>query len=289
MAKNLDMDCLRTFVTIVDVGSFVEAARRVGRTASAVSLQIGRLEDQVGAKLFRKVGRRMVPSPEGDRLLITARQVLELNDQVVEALSHHDLSGEISIGAIQDIADGVLPSVLARFTQAHPGVRLTAKVDRSKALAEAVDNGMLDLAIAVHGWSDVRHKRIRRDKMVWLGASHFKLSDTDTVPLVVFEPPCGFRDAAINSLNSAGRDWQVVFTSPSLSGLRAAIEAGLGVTARTLDSFQGQLGPLSRSSRLPKLPSVDLALYARPNLTAPASRLYEIIVDEVQKSDLDRP
>ncbi len=279
---NLDMDCLRTFVTIIDVGSFAEAALRVGRTASAVSLQISRLEDQVGTKLFQKVGRRMVPSPEGERLLNTARQMLDLNDQVVEALTHQHLSGEITIGAIQDFADSVLPCVLARFGQAHPGIRIAARVDRSKALADAVDKGELDLAIGVHGWSNRPHKKIRSDKMVWLGGEDFVLADNEPVPLVVFEPPCGFRDAAISSLNEAGREWEVVFTSPSLSGLRAAIEAGLGVTARTLNSFQGNLRPMPPSSRLPKLPPVDFAIYTKPDPAAPALRLSEIIMEELQ-------
>lgn len=282
MRVNLDMDCLRTFVTIVDVGSFAEAAQRVGRTASAVSLQINRLEDQVGAKLFQKMGRRMVPSPEGERLLNTARQILDFNDQVVEALNHRHLSGEIAIGSIQDFADSILPSVLARFGQAHPRVRLTATVDRSKTLADAVDSGRLDLAIGVHGWSSRKHKKIRTDKMVWLGNADYLLTESDPVPLVVFEPPCGFRDAAISCLNQADREWEIVFTSPSLSGLRAAIEAGLGITVRTINSFEGNLRPLPQSSHLPKLPSVDFALYTKPDLDATALRLCEIVVEELR-------
>lgn len=283
---NLDMDCLRTFVTIVDVGSFAEAAQRIGRTASAVSLQISRLEGQVGAKLFQKVGRRMAPSPEGERLLNTAGQMLALNDQVVEALTHQHLCGEISIGAIQDFADSILPFVLARFRQAHPRVRISAKVDGSKALAHAVDAGGLDLAIGVHGWSNRPHKKIRTDKMMWLSGVDFVLTEGEPVPLVVFEPPCGFRDAAISSLNQAGREWEIVFTSPSLSGLKAAVEAGLGITVRTLNAFQGRLRPLPKSLRLPKLPCVDFALYTKPELSAPASRLCEIVMDELQ---LKRP
>ena len=274
---------MRTFVTIVDVGSFAEAAQRVGRTASAVSLQMARLENQIGAKLFQKAGRRMIVSPEGERLLDTAQQMLNLNDQIVEALAHQHLSGDISIGAIQDFADSILPSVLARFRQAHPRVRITAKVDRTKALADAVDSGSLDLAVGLYGWSSRKHKKIRTDKMLWLGSADFVLAESEPVPLVVFEPPCGFRDAAINSLNQAGREWQIVFTTPSLSGLRAAIEAGLGITARTLISFHGNLRPLRQSSKLPKLPSVDFALYTKSGRDACTSRLGEIVVEELRE------
>lgn len=278
---NLDMDCLRTFVIIVDVGSFAEASLRIGRTASAVSLQVSRLEAQLGAQVFRKLGRKMVLSPEGERVLAMARQILNLNDLVIETLTLQNIAGEINIGAIQDFADSVLPAVLSRFRQAHPRIRLTAKVDRSKVLADAVETGALDLAVGVYGWSTRPHKKIRTDKMVWLGSKEFFVSDNDPVPLVVFEPPCGFREAAIRSLDQAGRNWEVVFTSPSLSGLRAAVEAGLGITVRTLDSFQGNLHPPLDTLHLPKLPSVDFGLYTKNDLSVPERRLCEILVEEL--------
>lgn len=279
---NLDMDCLRTFVTIIELGSFAEAAEAVGRTASAVSLQVNRLETQAGARLFHKVGRNRIPSPEGERLLETARKILDLNDRVVETLGHPQLTGEIKIGAIQDFADSVLPSILARFKLAHPQVRITARIERSKALAEAVDKGTLDLAIGVHGWSTRPHKKIRSDKMVWLGGSGFTLARTEPVPLVVFDPPCSFRNAAINALDKKKRDWFISFSSPSLSGLHAAVRAGLGVTVRTMTSFQSDLRPLSRSSQLPKLPTVGFTTYTKEKLSEPAVRLSQIIEEELQ-------
>lgn len=285
MITNLDMDCLRTFVTIVDLGSFAEAAQRIGRTASAVSLQINRLEEQVGVKLFQKMGRRMMPSPEGERLLSTARQVLDLNDQVVEALAHQTLSGEISLGAIQDFADSVLPSVLAKYRQSHPNVRITARVDRSQKLVEAVESGQLDLAIGVDGLSGTSVRTVRRDRVEWLGHEDFELSAGEPVPLVMFEPPCIFREAAINALNRAGREWQVVFTSPSLSGLRAAVEARLGLTVRTYNSFQGQLRPLPSSAKLPDLPAIEFALYAKPDLNDSGQRLCEIFIEQLSEKN----
>ena len=108
-----------------------------------------------------------------------------------------------------------------------------------------------------------------------------------TVPLVVFEPPCGFRDAAIEALNRAGRVWEFVFTSPSLSGLRAAVEAGLGFTARTLSSFEGRLHPLPAACGLPKLPAVGFALYRKSDLGAPAARLCSIVAEVVQAPSRD--
>lgn len=276
---NLDMDCLRTFSAIIEFGSFAVAAQSVGRSASAVSLQIGRLENQVGTKLFHKVGRRMLPSPEGEHLINAASHILNLNDEIIESLTHRNLTGEIRIGAIQDFADSILPTVLARFGQAHSGVRIIAKVDRSEVLADMVDKGSLDLAIGVHGSSKLVYEIISTEKMVWLSSPDFVLNGVSTIPLIVFDPPCEFRRTAIDGLNQAGRTWEIVFTSPSLSGLKAAINAGLGITVRTRNLFGQDMKVLPKSSLLPELPTLDFAIYAKQDLAPPAERLCQIIKD----------
>lgn len=233
-------------------------------------------------KLFSKLGRRMVLRPEGERLLDTARKLLALNDQIVETLAHQSLSGEISLGAIQDFADSILPTVLAQFRQSHPDVRISARVDSSKKLIEAVEKGKLDLALCARELSGSFRQVVRTDRMQWLGCADYPLSENDTVPLVVFEQPCMFRDAAISALNEAGREWEVVFTSPSLSGLRAAAAAGLGVTVRTINSFHDQLSPVDPLARLPALPQVDFALYTKPELSDAALRLCEIFTEQLR-------
>jgi len=273
MLTNLDMDCLRTFVAIIELGSYAEASRLVGRTPSAVSLQIRRLEGQVGVSLFQRAGRRMVPSPEGERLLVTARQILQLNDSIVDEFAFPRLSGEVSLGSIQDFADTFLPEILARFNRAHPNVRISVKVDRTKFLAKAVEKGDLDLAIGVHGWSRRRDHAIRREQMIWIGAETIHLEPNAPVPLVLFEPPCSFRDAAINVLNQAGKEWDIVYTSPSLSGLRAAVQAGLGVTARTGLLISSGIKALPKSTGLPKLPSIEFGLYEGSDLADAGSQL----------------
>lgn len=288
MMTNLDMDCLRTFVTIVDQGSFARAAQTVGRTTPAVSLQITRLEDQLRTKLFQKSGRRMVLSPEGEQLISLARQILALNDRAVESLHHNTLRGEVSIGAIQDFADTFLPAVLSTFKASHPDVRITARVDRSRNLVTAVDNGHLDLAIGVSGLSVNSRQAISFDQIEWFGQKDLCLTGQGPVPLVLFEPPCPFREAALHALNEAGIEWQVTFTSPSLSGLRAAVEAGLGITARTVNSFRGQLPALSAESRLPALPPISFDLYAKPDLTQAAARLGDIVAQTVQQPALGK-
>jgi len=279
MLANLDMDCLRTFVAIIERGSYAEASRLVGRTPSAVSLQIRRLEGQVGVSLFRRAGRRMIPSPEGERLLVTARQILQLNDSIVAEFAFPRLSGEVSLGSIQDFADTILPEILTRFDRTHPKVRISVKVDRTKVLAKAVEKGDLDLAIGVHGWSRRKDLAIRREQMIWIGGETLHLAPNAPVPLVLFEPPCSFRDAAIDALNQAGKKWDIVYTSPSLSGLRAAVQAGLGVTARTALLISSGVKALPKSTDLPKLPSIEFGLYESSELTDAGSQLKTQILE----------
>ncbi len=281
MPTNLDMDCLRTFVAIIELGSYAEASRFVGRTPSAVSLQIRRLEEQAGVTLFQRTGRRMIPSPEGERLLITARQILRLNDSIVGEFTFPRLSGEVSLGVIQDLADTVLPEILARFDRIYPKVHISVKVDRTKFLAAAVEKGDLDLAIGVHGWSRRKDHAIQLEQMIWIGGDAMRLEPNSPVPLVLFEPPCSFRDAAIDALNLAGKEWDIVYTSPSLSGLRAAVQAGLGVTARTMLLISSGVKALPKSIGLPKLPSIEFGLYEGSDLTDAGSELKAQVLEVI--------
>lgn len=283
MPVNLDMDCLRTFAAIIELGSYAAASERIGRTQSAVSLQIRRLEEQLGVRLFQRRGRRMVASPEGERLLPAAQEILQRNDLIVGELAFPLLSGEISLGSIQDFADTMLPEILARFSHTHPTVRIFVKIDRTKVLAEAVDRGEIDLAIGVNK-ATRENDAVRYEKMVWIGADSKQLSADARVPLVLFEPPCSFRDAALDGLKKTGRQWDIVYTSPSLSGLKAAVQAGLGVTVRTALFVSSGLRTMPASSRLPELPRVGFGLYESENPSEAATQLKHHITTVIART-----
>lgn len=262
MTVNLDMDCLRTLVSVAETGTRARAAETVGRTPAAVSLQIGRLEERLGVALFRRVGRRMVFTEEGERLLGYARRILAVNDEALAALSPQRIEGPVRFGTTQDFADTILAGVLGDFTRVHPGVRLKVRVETSAALVEAAERGVLHLVLAVVGSGDLNAEPVIRLPMQWLGAPGLTLDPEVPVPLILFEPPCPFRKAALEALDRAGRPWRIAYTSPSLSGLRAAVEAGLGVTVRT-DLFRGAAGAApAQVADLPRLPEVAYGLYS---------------------------
>lgn len=285
MPVNLDPDCLRSLIAIAESGSFARAAERVSRTPSAVSLQIRRLEDQAGARLFEKQGRCQVLTDAGKLLLEFARRLIYTNDAAIAALSSTGLSGPVRFGATQDFADTVLPTMLSRFARTHPDVRLFVRIDHSKALATAVEAGELDLALAVSSPSDGNQSIVRQDAMAWIGSENFIIDPTISMPLILFEPPCSFREAGLKGLDRAGIEWRIVYSSPSLSGLRAAVKAGLGITVRTADFIENGLKVLNNQQKLPSLPEVTFSLYANSVLeTAVVTALRHIVIDELQRT-----
>jgi DNA-binding transcriptional LysR family regulator len=287
----LDLDVLRTFVTGHDLGTFAAAAERLGRSQSALSLQLRKLEAQTGETLLRKDGRGLAPTPAGEIMLSYARRLIELNDEAVAAVRGVAVEGWVRLGLVQDFAESWLPALLGRFVRAHPGVRVEARVDRGAVLAAAVAKGDLDLALV---WGDLpgAHRTVLAGMpMVWVGAPQHAIGPLRPLPLVTFEPPCVFRDAAVRALDRAGIPWRVVFTSPSLAGLWAAVEAGLGVTPRTRQAVPARLGILPGGDDLPELDAIaGLSLHAAGGATTPAvARLREALIETIKGEESVEP
>ncbi|WP_246270211.1 LysR substrate-binding domain-containing protein [Hongsoonwoonella zoysiae] len=268
---NLDMDVLRTFVAGIELGSFARAAERVGRSPSAVSLQLRKLEEQVGQTLFEKKGRGLALTEAGEILLGYARRMLDLNDEARTALSGLSaLEGWVRIGIPQDFAETWLPDLLARFQRAHPKTRVEARVDRGTHLVEAVDTGTLDLALTWGRLGNARAEVLQERQVVWIGPASYACDVAEPFPLVAFDEPCMFRRAAIAALEREKIAWRHVFASPSLSGLWAAVSAGLGVTARTLEGKPPGLSLIdAREAGLPELGSIELAIHGKGGKAGP--------------------
>ena len=250
---NLDMDVLRTLVTAQLLGSFNRAADRIGRSQSAVSQQIRKLEDQLGLKLFRKLGRGLAPTESGEIVLAYARRILDLNDEAVLALRGQALDGVVRFGLPGDFAEAWLPVALGRFRRAHPSVRIETVVDGNRRLLDHLDRGELDLVVALGHAGRGDAEPVATVAPVWIGpASDEKLWQAgEPIPLALLDAPCLFRRIALAALDRAGLAWRVTFSSPGLHGLRAAVEAGLGVTLRTAIGLPSGLRVLGPAEGLP--------------------------------------
>src|SRR5579862_6535544 len=231
---NLDIDVLRTLVAAQKLGGFGRAAEQVGRSQSAVSQQIHKLEERVGLPLFRKQGRGLELTEAGETVLSYARRIVELNDEAVTAVRGASIDGAVRFGLAGDFAEAGLPEALGRFARAHPSVRVEAMVERNATLLDRLDRGQLDLALTLGHGNRPGAERIGTLPLVWIGrADAAPRRPNEPVPLALFEGNCFCRTTAIDALDAAGLPWRVAFTSPSLHGLWAAVEAGLAVTVRT--------------------------------------------------------
>ena len=263
-----DLDVLRSFVTGVEMGSFARAADRLGRSTSAISAQLKKLEEQLGMPVLRKTGRGMTPTAAGESLLAYARRLLELNDDAVAAVRGVELAGSIRLGMPEDFGEHILTEVLGRFAHAHPRVRIEARVARNAQLMEQLAAERLDLLLAwdagsSDGPASVTHL-IDALPMRWIGkadaAPLAPAGGGEPLPLVMLDAPCLMRTAATSALDRAGIAWRVAFTSPSLGGVWAAVAAGLGVTVRTAIGVPAHLRLLDAGT-LPPLPTVGLSLH----------------------------
>ena len=274
MTVNLPTNLLRSFVAIVDAGSMLNAAEQVFVTQSALSLQIKRLEELVQQILFAREGRRLALTPAGQVLLDYARRVLSLHDEAVAAVSSGQFSGPVRIGMVQDFAETLLSGLLARFCALHPDAQIYARVAGTAELLALLDRGQLDIVIG-YAAADDRHA-LKRSPMLWFGRD--ELADRNVIPLAVLEQPCRFREAAIAGLEAVGRPWRIAIETPNLSTLRAAVEAGLGLTCRT-----PQFLPTSLSiGSLPELPQVAYIVRTRGEQSEAAVRLLDLATEVVR-------
>ena len=279
---NLDIDVLRMLVAARQLGGFNRAAGRIGRSQSAVSQQLRKLEEQLGAPLFRKQGRGLVPTEAGSTVLAYAQRILALNDEAVSAVRGLATEGVVRFGLPADFAETWLPAALGRFKRAHPAVRVEAFVDRNRLLLDRLDQGELDLVLALgnDGRSDA--EPLARLPQVWIGpaaAAPIRVPG-EPLQLAVYEAPCFFRREAQAALDRAGLPWHVAFTSASLQGLWDAIEAGLGITLRTAAGLPATVAVLGPSAGLPPVPALDLCLHDGGRPPAPAlARLRAIVIE----------
>jgi DNA-binding transcriptional LysR family regulator len=258
---HLDFELLETFVAIAEGGSFTRAGERLHKTQSTVSQQIKRLETRMGTPLLIRNTRLVALTEQGEMFLGYARRLLELEEQALSAMGETRIEGQIRLGCAQDIADGGLAYMLAQFSRLYPKLRMEVRVDANCRLREAVGDGALDLAVVLQEPGD-GGEVLDCLKRVWVAGPEFRVPRTEPLPLVLFDTPCIFRNAALAALERAGIAWRITLTTPSLTGLRAAVRAELGVSVRTNRWLENDLRIID--SPLPALPDVELAIHTHP-------------------------
>lgn len=228
---------LRTFIAAADSGSFTQAASLVFRTQSAVSMQIKRLEAELGRTLFTREGRGVALTGDGETLYRYAKRLLSLHDEALAAVSGPRLNGVVRFGAPEDYAAQYLPQALKRFAAVHPMVTVEVYCDTSPKLKKRFSCGKLDVMLTTEENGEGSH--LHQLDLTWLVADHGGPLDETPLPLALFHEGCLYRHNSLIALENAGIPYRIAYSSPSMAGVLSAVRAGLAVA------------PVKRSSRVP--------------------------------------
>ena len=265
MITNIPMELMRTFTAIADSGSFSQAANIVGRTQSAVSMQVKRLEEILEKPLLSRDSRNIKLTSDGQTLLAYSRKILKLNEEAVSVLKQPELSGGISIGLPDDYASRFLPEILAGFSRIYPKVLVKVTCEPSHRLLERMERRELDLAMTTSPTADIEHcMLLRQDPTVWVTSDHHCQHEQRPLPLALFPDECYCRNWILSALEQAGIEYRIAYTSPSMMGLTAAILAGLAVSAISQSIVPPGMRLLPPEIGLPALPSASFLLNRNP-------------------------
>jgi DNA-binding transcriptional LysR family regulator len=276
----LDIDLLRSFVSVVDAGGFTRAGERVHRTQSTVSQQIKRLEDTLGRPLLQRNGKQATLTEEGERLLSYARRILTLEAEARDVVSQPVNDGVLRLGLPEDFAAYRLTELLSDFARSRPGVRLNVRSGLSVILHQLLERGELDIALlkreagipgSIASWPENLHWVTSRKHPIDL--------NVDPVPIAVGEQGCLYRNQIIHALETAGRAWRVAFWSPNLSGIQAAVSAGLGLSLLPDGAILADQKIIEPARGFPTITNTEIALVAAANASPATLRLSELLVE----------
>lgn len=261
---NLDLDLLRTFVAVADLNTFAAAAAAVCRTQSAVSQQMQRLEQLVGKELFARHGRNKLLTEHGIQLLGYARKILRFNDEACMSLMFSNLQGVLTLGASDESADTILPFLLNRISSVYPKLALDVSVKRNAYMIDMLTDHKVDLVVTTHRPGQFDCLTLRHSPTHWYCAAEYVMQKGEPVPLVLLDDPSPFRDMVLSALNEANIPWRLAYVASTLAAVRAAVKAGLGVTARPVEMMSPDLRVLSGNDGLPPLPETEYLLCYNP-------------------------
>jgi DNA-binding transcriptional LysR family regulator len=279
--QTLDLTIMRTLLAAVETGSFAGAARKVGRSESAVSLQLKRLEEQIGEPVFLRAGKQMTLTGAGARLAEYARRLLELNDEALSAASESSTGGTVTLGVPHDVTETWLPAVIEGFRRSHPSATLKVVEGRSAILLSRLADDQIDLAIVFSAKRPENAVWSADLPMAWIGRDDYGLRKNEPLRLAAFDPPCFFRAAAIASLEHAGIDWSIGYTSNTLPDLWSAVKLDLGIAVRTPAAVPAGLAILDGKHGLPDLPPFRVSLCrSATELKRPIADRLRVILEE---------
>lgn len=262
--RSIPTDLLRAFVTIIDLRGYTRAGEQLGRTQPAISLQMKRLQDLIGVSLFAKDGGTQL-TEHGELVAGYARQILALNDDMMLRLSKRDSKGKLRLGIPNDYADHFLPKLMASLAKDGGDLTFEVVCDLSHNLLQGLRNGLFDIVVAMtpDGPSEGAFMTWK-EQLVWVGSAmsdDAQPAETGALRIVCYPEGCLYRRNMLTALQRDGRNYEIVYTSPSLAGLEAAVGAGFGMTVLARRIIPQKLQIVEMSHALPRLADVVVGIY----------------------------
>jgi DNA-binding transcriptional LysR family regulator len=289
----LEPDLLRTFLAISDAGSFTGAGAVVGRTQSAVSMQMRRLEEQLRCSLLRRSAHEVALTPQGEILRRHAKLILNAQQAAVAALSQPDVPYEISLAIPDDYALGLLPTVLKDFASAHPNASVAVTCEPSRDIIRNMAEGAYDLALATEGQGPAMGPVVHQEPCLWVAGATGDAYRRNPVPLAFGLEDDTYRQWAIDRLMEQGRAFRIAYTSASMAAIRGAVTSGLAVSLMARSSMTSGMRTLGTAEGFPELPILRVCLITSPrNRTDMVQALESFLVDRMQPrmgALVDRP
>lgn len=265
MVIDIDVRLLRAFAAVIKTGSITGTATKLNRSQPAISLQIKKLEELLGARLLNRTDGSLSMTPAGGMLLPYAERLVELNDRMCAQMCSAVVIERLRLGLSEGFAESYLSPVLKDFAGSFPAVDVDITVSPASQLLVPFQEGLIDMVVAEE--LATSHTAVARHPLAWLASADFRLAPQRAVPLVLMRDDCLYRRAALAELSSTNLPWEVACTATNWPGVRAAVLAGLGVTAapRFLAGRQGlRVLDVDPSSALPTLPAIALSLKRTP-------------------------
>jgi DNA-binding transcriptional LysR family regulator len=259
MSVPLDLDQLQSFCAIADCGSFTEAARRVNKTQSAVSMQIKRLEERLGHALLSRDGRSVSLTQHGEALYQRARKMLKINAEIMDLFDDQEMAGAIRFGVPDDYAVRLLPVILSSFQKTHPKIIIDVRCAASEELLAGMKQGRYDLICFTQGTNREYGELFRTEKMFWVAAQGGQAMHMDPLPIAGGQACC-WKDNAVEVLDRMGRDYRVAYTSSNALAIASAVLTDLAVGFLPESALQPGMLAIAEDKNLPRLRDAEIAL-----------------------------
>ncbi|KAA9000891.1 LysR family transcriptional regulator [Stenotrophomonas cyclobalanopsidis] len=260
-----ELDLLRALVMVADCGSFTTAATRLHSTQSTVSQKVRRLEELAGHRLLERGHRDVHPTDAGHTLLGYARRMLDLNEEMAQALAGATVETAVRIGVPEDFVNAQTTRMLAAFSRRHPQVKLEISSGLSRDLAHGFDHGELDLVLVKQRRNTRQAVHCRREPMHWIDSQRSSSLQLDPLPLVTFPPRGLYRDEMIQAVEALGLRWRIAFTSSSLSGIQGAVADGIGISLLPRRAVNREHRVIDGERGLPVVENYEIGLLHRPD------------------------